>query len=358
MRPATLFAALLLPLGLGCQQPTDLRFGGYVEAEKIEVGSRVGGRIHEVLVEEGDQVVPGQVLVRFERVHLEAELAAAEHRVSRLKTTLEKLMAGPRRQELEMARAQLSAAGAKRKNAAAQYDRGLEAGPRVMSQQEIQNLETAVEVARAEEGIARETLAMLEEGTRAEDIVIARRQLDEAEAEVLRVRDQLAESEVKAPVASVVEVFDLQPGDLVPGGAPLATLVRTDEIWVLCFVPTTLLSQVSVGQSVQVTVDARPNQRFAGEIVRINRVAEYTPRNVQTYDQREDQVFGMKVRMQSASDVLRPGMAATVWMPKDSAPAASKSSDAPAASPTAESTPKPLPIGDAAGKNPSAPQGE
>jgi multidrug resistance efflux pump len=121
---------------------------------------------------------------------------------------------------------------------------------------------------------------------------------------------------VTAPVDATVEACDLQPGDLVAGGAPLATLVRADELWVRCFVPTTKITFVEPGQEVAVEVDSRPNETFAGRVLRVNRVAEYTPRNVQTFDQREDQVFGVKVRVEDPQGVLRPGMAATVFLPK------------------------------------------
>ena len=93
---------------------------------------------------------------------------------------------------------------------------------------------------------------------------------------------------------------------------PLTTLVRRDEIWVRCFVPATLVTFVHVGDKVKVEVDSRPGETFVGEVLRVNRVAEYTPRNVQTFEQREDQVFGVKVRVHDKEDVLRPGMAANV----------------------------------------------
>lgn len=307
---------------VGCTRTEGLQLGGYIEAERIEVGSRVGGRVQQVFVEEGAAVKLGQVLVKFETVHLEAQLSGARHRAARLATFLEKLQAGPRRQEVDVAREALVAAEARLKNAKAQYQRGLEAGESVTTREKLDNLETAVLVAESEQRMRHEELNLLEEGTRAEDLVIARRELEEAQAEVLRLEDQLAEGEVRAPIDAVVEVFDIQPGDLIAGGAPLATLVRRDQIWVRCFVPTTQLVHVRPGMQVQVDVDARPGRPFTGEVLRINRAAEYTPRNVQTFEQREDQVFGMKVRVHDPEDLLRPGMAAVVRVPRSGTTAA------------------------------------
>lgn len=312
-------AALCCLTCCGCQTEPDYKFGGYIEAEKIEVGSRVGGRVREALVDEGDAVAAGQTLVQFEVAHLEAQLDAAKHRVERLTIVLAKLTAGPRKQEIEMVRAEVAASEARQRNAKSQLHRADDAGEKVYSREQMDNLRMAVDVTAAELHAKQEQLALLEEGTRPEDLQIARRDLEEAESETLRLADQLNEGTVTAPVPAVVEVFDLEPGDLIAGGAPLATLVRSDELWVRCFVPTTLLTFVSVGQTVRVSVDARPGETFTGRVQRINRVAEYTPRNVQTFEQRQDQVCAVKVQVQDANDLLRPGMAAVVLVAKQAA---------------------------------------
>ncbi|MDZ4783288.1 MAG: HlyD family efflux transporter periplasmic adaptor subunit [Planctomycetia bacterium] len=308
------FLVLVSLFALGCEPAPDNRFGGYVEAEKIEVGSRVGGRVLEVLVDEGDQVTSGQLLVRFETEELQAELSESQHRAERLGTVWEKLKAGPRKQEIEVARQLLSAAEQGQVNAEATYKRGLEAGVPTLSQQELSDLETACKTATATAEARRQELNLLVEGTRTEDLTIARHELEEAEDRVTKLKSQLDEGEVHAPSDAVVEAIDLEPGDLVPGGTPLATLVRADELWVRCFVPSTLVTFVHVGDKVRVEVDSRPGESFAGEVLRVNRVAEYTPRNVQTFEQRQDQVFGVKVRVRDPEDALRPGMAATVML--------------------------------------------
>jgi len=308
----------------GCETAPDNRFGGYVEAEKIEVGSKVGGRVAEVLVDEGDEVAKDQLLVRFETDELQAELSEAQHRVARLNTVWEKLKAGPRKQEIEVARQLLAAAEQAKVNAEATYKRGLEAGVPTLTAQELSDLETAYKTAAATAEARRQELSLLEEGTRTEDLAIARHELEEAEDRVARLQAQLDEGEVHAPSNAVVEAIDLEPGDLVPGGTPLATLVRADELWVRCFVPATLVTFVHVGDKVQVQVDSRPEEFFEGEVLRVNRVAEYTPRNVQTFEQRQDQVFGVKVRVRDPENALRPGMAAAVILEPAARPSATK----------------------------------
>ena len=145
------FAGLLLLVATiaGCESAPDDRFGGYVEAEKIEVGSRVGGRVLDVLVDEGDEVKANQLLVTFETEELTAELSESKHRVDRLTTVWEKLKSGPRKQEIEVARQLLAAAEEGQKNAEATYKRGLDAGVPTITRQELADLETAVKTAAA-----------------------------------------------------------------------------------------------------------------------------------------------------------------------------------------------------------------
>lgn len=321
---ALLSACAVLASLLGCREPEVWRFGGYVEAEKIEVGSRVGGRVAQVHVEEGDEVEPGELLVEFERAHLEAQLEEARQRASRLETAWKKALSGPRPQEIERVRQELAAAQARERQAADQYRRAVETGKGAVTQERIVELKSQKEVAEAQRRALEQELSLLEEGTRAEDRIIAQREMEEAQARVRLLQDQLNESRVVSPARAVVEVCDLQVGDLVSAGTPVATLVRTDQIWVRCFVPATQISFLAPGQKVRVTVDARPNEAFEGLVLRINRVAEYTPRNVQTFEQREEQVFGVKVRVKDPQGLLRPGMAAVVSIPRPAQTTASR----------------------------------
>lgn len=301
-------------LSLGCTKDPYHRFGGYLESEAIEVGSRVGGRVKSVLVEEGTEVEPGQLLVRFETEHLEAELNEAKERAKRLKFELDKAENGPRPQEIEQAYQQFRAAETKFHEAERRLARVKEVAG-TFTDEEIDQRRTDREIAAAERAAARQKWELLREGTRAEDLAIARHAWDEAKYAVLRLKDLLEEGEVRAPVAAVVEAFDLEPGDLVAGGSPVATLIRKDELWVRAFVPATLLTRVHPGDEVKVEVDSR-DELFEGVVQRVNRQAEFTPRNVQTYQQREDQVFGIKVLIRDPQHKLRPGMAATVLVPK------------------------------------------
>jgi len=139
-----------------------------------------------------------------------------------------------------------------------------------------------------------------------------------AVAALQQIETQLAELEVKAPADAIVEVLQLRPGDLISPGAPVATLVEVDRLWVRVYVPEPELgyARAALGKDVPVTVDSFPGAVFNGRIEEIASRGEFTPRNVQTRDERAHQVFGIRIRLDNSARKLSAGMAADVTIPK------------------------------------------
>src|SRR5262249_17772152 len=152
--------------------------------------------------------------------------------------------------------------------------------------------EAAAELARA--------VAQLDEiiaGTRIEDI-------SDAEARVAEMRAKLAEMDVlvkgeivQAPEAAVVEVLPGRPGDLVTANQRVVRVLRADDLWVKVYVPETELGKVRLNQNVTLTIDSYPGKRFEGTVMQVASESEFTPRNVQSVDERRHQVFAVKVRV-------------------------------------------------------------
>jgi multidrug resistance efflux pump len=185
---------------------------------------------------------------------------------------------------------------------------------------------------------ARQRMTMLEEGTRVEDLraadarykqaeaaaVLARKgfrredieasrgRLAEAQGHVAELDARLREAELMAPADAVVEVVSVRPGDLVPAGRIVMTMLESSQLWVKVYVPETELAHVRLGQQAAVRVDSFGGRAFAGHVGQIASEAEFLPRNVQTKSDREHEVFGVKVYVDNAQQVLKSGMSATV----------------------------------------------
>lgn len=369
-----ILAVLVIVLGLvgllaySQWRPAAPKVSGFIEAHEIRIGSRVGGRVRTVPAEEGAKVEPGAALVTFEPYDLmerqaEAkatlaardadyqrlaagyrpeEVAQAKARRDRLAANYDKLKAGPRRQEIAQAEAQLALAKAQRQTAQASFDRVkrlYERDQANASQEEMDRVTDALQVAEATLNVRQEELSKLREGTRAEELQEAAAQLAEAEAAlammqkgyrteeitqakaaaeaaraaVQAIDQQVAELTITAPSAAMVEAVELRPGDLLAANAPALTLIDPKELWVRAYVPENRLD-LATGQKVRVTVDSFPGRNFTGRVTYVSRNAEFTPGNVQTPEERSKQVFRIKVTLEEGQDVLRPGMTADVWL--------------------------------------------
>ena len=356
---------LLAALFYSQYRPQPLKVSGVVEADEIRVGSRVGGRVRLVEAVEGKPVKVGQLLVELEPFDLREqqaqaeanlaasqaawqkmtqgfraeELAQAKARRDQLAAKLAELQAGPRKEEIAAAAAQVDLAEAQLKLAQLTFERIKASFDRnAASQDEMDRATSELNVARARVAAQNEVLAELRAGTRLEQIDQAKAQLAEAEqawqlyvngyrkedvaqakaavaaaqAALDSIQRRLEELTVRAPVDGVIEAVDLQPGDLVAANAPAISLLDTKDLWVRAYVPENL--PVQLGRQVRVTVDAYPRRQFVGRITFVARQAEFTPSNVQTVEERSKQVFRIKVTLTEGLDVLRPGMIADVWL--------------------------------------------
>lgn len=357
---------LLALLTISQWQTTPLKVSGFIEANEIRVGSRVGGRVREVFVDEGQLVTKGMKLISLEPFDLEEqaaqaeavlsqrraelaklengsrplEVAQAEERLKQLSAVLKKLRNGPREQEiraaeaaLEQATAQLRLATIKQarveslltKSAATQEDMDqanselkVAGASQQVRQAELDLLKAGtrpeeVEEAQAKEKEATEAWELQKEGYRVEEKLAARAAVKAAEAAVAALQRQLAELTITSPVDGLVEAVEIEPGDLVGANTPAVSLIDSHELWVRAYVPENHLG-IAIGNKVPITVDSYPGREFAGRVTFVARRAEFTPGNVQTPEDRSKQVFRIKVRLDEGRKELRPGMSADVWL--------------------------------------------
>lgn len=307
------FVGLLVALRWSQTRAEPFRVSGFLEADEIRVGSRVGGRVAKVLVDEGSLVSAGDALVELEPYDLLERKAEQAARVQTLEARLAELVAGPRSQEIEAARARRDAAEAGRSLAELDEARTRSLVADSIRAREALDRDTAVlEAARANLRAAEEALGLLEEGTRKEALAAATAELEAARAALRALERAIDELVVRAPLASVVEACELEPGDLVAPNAAVVALRDTSELRVRAYVPQDRLT-FTVGARVQVSVDAYPGRRFRARVDFVAPAAEFTPNNVQTSEERADVVVRVRATLEEGQDLLRPGVAADVW---------------------------------------------
>ena len=300
-----LIPALLLLLAAGAffgfrlaRKEKPLVLSGTVEARDAEVGSLVGGRVTAVRVDEGATVRKGQVLVELEPDFLDEQIRSQRGRVAAARADLTMALRGPRVEDIARARAEAERTERER----ARLEKLAADG--VAPQRDF---DAALAAARQ----ARETLLEKERGSRPEEIEAARAAVAREEGQLAYLERRRQDLTVRAPADGVLQTIDLRPGDLVGAGQPVATILEPDQIWVRVYVPEPRLGLVRAGQKAHIRVDTFPGRDYPGRVVEIRQRGEYTPRNIQTLEQRMDQVFGVKVAIDPNPDI-KPGMAATV----------------------------------------------
>jgi multidrug resistance efflux pump len=289
-----------------------LKVSGFIEADEIRVGSRVGGRVQNVPAVEGQRVKAGDLLVELAPYDLLERRAQAKAELAQLEARLMELKHGPRQQEIAAGEARLRFANAELDLAQATYNRIKPSFEKnAVSAEEMDRAEKELKAATANLGQRQAEVDLLKAGTRPEQVAQAEASVQAAQAFLTQTEKQIEELTVKAPAEAIIESLDLQPGDIVAPNAPVLSLTALGNLWVRAYVPENHLN-LQNGQKLMVAVDSFPGRTFAGHVSFVSRQAEFTPNNVQTPEERSKQVFRVKITLDEGQDVLRPGMSADV----------------------------------------------
>ncbi len=262
----------------GCQRTSDA-VSGTIEVDEAHVASRAPGRLTKIFAREGQSLKPGDPIVELDAAELPAQRDLAQAQVD----------AAKRDEEAQAAQLDYLRADARR-------------------QQDLLRNHT-VSPNEAER-------AASASNAQQKNVEAAHMRVAQANAQLAQIETQLREMRVVAPSDSVLEVLSVKVGDVLPANREVATLILPQHLWVRVYIPENWLGRVKLGQKVRAKVDAYPNVDFTGEVEQINRQAEFTPRNVQTVEDRIRQVFGVKVQLDNAAGKLRAGMSADVYFPE------------------------------------------
>lgn len=291
-----------------------LSASGTVEATEGHLGFQAGGRLVSIRVEEGDAVVAGDTLAVLHRQEMLARRAGAQAQVDEAQAKLRELEAGFRSEEVEQGRASVSVARQRREDASRDLERTkvlLEGG--AVSREAYDKATTAFEVAASELRRAEERLSLLERGPRVETVLAQRARLAGAQAALQAMDAVLDNMVITAGFDGVVTVRHREPGEIVGPGAPVVTIMNTDDRWVRIYVREDRIGAVKLGLTTTITSDTYADRSYEGRVRFIASEAEFTPKSVQTTEERVKLVYAVKVQITGDDALdLKPGMPADV----------------------------------------------
>lgn len=290
-----------------------LRLSGNVEVTETNVAFKIPGRVIARLVDEGDKVKEGDIIARLDNAELTAAEAQSRATLRETATKLAELKAGSRSQEIEQARANVFAQEAELLKVRKDFERAevlYKNGAISASQFDISK--SAYESRRALHQNALEALSLAKEGPRSEEIRIAEHRVEQAKATLAASEARLKDAVICSPATGVVLRKNVEPGETVAQGTPVVTIGDLAKPWIKVYVKEDKLVMVKLGQKAKITVDGYKGKSFDGEVSYISSEAEFTPKTVQTPEERVKLVFGVKVRVQNEKGELKPSMPADV----------------------------------------------
>lgn len=297
--------------------PSVIRVSGNVEVTDVEVSFRIPGWVEARPVSEGELVTAGQLIARLENTELAQEVALREAEVRAYAAELAALEAGSRPQEIAVARSVVGHAQAELSRLAAEHQRQRDLLERkVASQQVYERAKAEYEVAKSQLEEAQERLKLADEGPRQEDIIRARARLEQMKQGLAIAKTRLSYATLVSPISGVVLSENVEAGEYVVPGIPVVTVGDLVNTWLRAYVNETDLGRIKLGQQVCVATDTYPGKVYAGHLSFIASAAEFTPKNVQTSEERVKLVYRVKIVIPNSKLELKPGMPADadIWV--------------------------------------------
>jgi len=290
-----------------------MKLSGNIEVTEMNLSFKRPGKITLLLTEEGQAVKKGDKLAELDAEELGNQLRQYQAQVYESGFRLEELLAGSRPQEIEQARAAVGQAKAEMVKAKADFDRAEELFANgAIAAEERDALRRAYLVTVAQLKRSTEALSLVREGPRREEIQAMRMRLQQAKAALAASEDRLRDSYLFAPSNGVVLKKTAELGETLATGMPVYKIGDVANPWVKVYIKEDKLGLVKLGQSASVTTDSYPGKVYKGEVTYIASEAEFTPKNVQTEEERVKLVFGLKVSVENHAGELKPGMPADV----------------------------------------------
>jgi HlyD family secretion protein len=292
-------AAIVMLLLYGCSnnQKGEILASGTIEGTEINISAEVAGKVKEVRVEEGSTVHKFDTLALLNHQTADIELRQAEANLAASEAQYRLLARGSRREDIIQAEANF-------KNAQQELQRmtNLLQGGTVTQKQ--------VDDAQTHYVVSQQALEKLKSGALPEELQAAIARRDQAAAQADLIRKRIRDSFIISPAQGIVTLKSIEVGEYVNVAANLFRIVDLGKVKLMIYPNETEVGKIKLGATAKVTIDANPGKEYEGAVTFISPVAEFTPKNVQTKEERTKLVFGVKIEVQNPEGALKPGLPA------------------------------------------------
>ncbi len=297
--------------GCGNNNKGAIEASGTLEATEVRVSAKVPGQLETLRVQEGSEVRTGDTLVILDRSTLQLQWKQAQAGFEVADAQYRLLLNGARSEDLRLADEALVQAQATHKNATDDYNRMRQLlATNTVTRKQFDDAESRFIIAKAQLNSAEQNLGKLKLFARPEDLATAKARVGQAKASLDLLQKELTDAVIVAPAAGTITNKPFEEGELISVGSVVATISRLDKMDLMIYVNEAELGRVKLGGSAEVSIDAYPEKTFPGRVIYISPIAEFTPKNVQTKEDRTKLVFGVKLEVENKEGALKSGMPA------------------------------------------------
>jgi len=285
---------------------------GTIEATSVNITSRLAGPVTKIYFSENEDVIKGDLIAEQERNDLYAQRESDALTVVKAEMALSDLLSGAQIEEINSAQSAVNIASEKAKNVKGDYlrvkslyDKG------GLSKAEFEKYQSQYEVSKNELKSAKAKLSLIKSGARSAQIDIAETEIERSKAVLSATDAMLSDLKLYSPISGTVISKNYEVGEYVQPGASIITVANLQDLWIKVYIPTDDLPRIKLGQKVSFTVSGIDTV-FNGTVQSIADEGEFTPKTIQTKNERTNIVFQIKIKINSNEGILKPGMPADV----------------------------------------------
>lgn len=309
-----LMLPLFLLLPFSCKEQEDpnlIKASGNFEATEVTVSSKTAGEIISFGVQEGDDVKSGDVLAVLDHSLLDVQLRQAEAGVQQAESQLQLLQSGARKEDIRIAQEQVDLARISLQQAKDDKDRFEQLiATNTITRKQYDDAVAKHDMAANQLNTALENLKKVKSIIRPEEIGSAKANLKKSQAAADLIRKNIEDCTILSPVAGTITRKFAEAGEYVTPGSSLLNIADLSSVDLKIYIPEQHLGKIKTGDSVEVTTDSFNDRKYTGKIIYISSQAEFTPKNIQTEEERTKLVYAVKVRIQNPERELKSGMPA------------------------------------------------
>ncbi|MFN4111832.1 MAG: HlyD family secretion protein [Ignavibacteria bacterium] len=311
MKQWKILITVLILLIYACNKTDDkiIETSSSIESTNIELRSKITGDLLKSFVKEGQLIHKGDTIFILDNREIKIQYAQALANYNSALAKYQTIVQGVREEDKAQLREMVKQAQVNYENAKKDFERIKNLfESQSVSQKVFDDVKLKVEIAEAQLKSAQENLQKAERGPLKSEIETVKSAVDVAKAQVDLLQKKLDDAVIVAPLDGYISLINFDIGELVTAGSLITKINNLDEVFVKIYLGAKELSKIYLGKKVEIKADAYPDKTFEGQIVFVSNEAEFTPKNIQTKDERVKLVYAVKVRIPNPDHLLKDGM--------------------------------------------------